>query len=1045
MPSNKLNTSSLNSVGQAAFSNPFASKVTTPVLKTSSRYNPVETTPAPVLKTSSRYNPVESKDSVNIGNYNFTPQASAPVAPIITKTANSTPVVKPNIKSQTFSVGAGMTPVETAKAKTALKSEMEIAKSEIPIQKNPAPIFNSARDEQIANEIEKIDAGKNPIYNNMVKSRADQGHPMTFDEQQKFKYEIAKSKRIEDMAIGATSGLQKTVGQTVAKNVARTIEGELVDNAGQVIKQPVEAEGLSSLFKRTPKKSAPITVEQSTPGLFKSIAAPETTVHPAVSQINDFAPEASAQQAKAGEGIFNVTPSATKPVEPQSLFTAPETKEVPVESLAPVIEKPPIENKSLQQTILDAKAQYDTQQRSNEEPPVPTEFPQEVEAIRREMANSPILDNIKSYKDISTVKTQFRDIYRNTKEVFGKDSVVADKILLEPLNRAKSNYIDFLNKETTDLANNIKIGKGTEESEYIQLYGEGKATLDELVKKFGEKKSQEIVAADTFFRTKYNNSISKLNAVEQQIYPNSPYKWTPTRADYYRHFSEAKNSFSRLQNILDNPIKIDPLLVGITETTEPKSKWASFKQRRNTEITKADAVGGYLDYLKSASFAINIDPQIGRIREFADVLKRGTGIKKNLNNYIQNLTNVANELSGKTHILDRAVMETIPGGRRGLATLNWLNNRVKANTILMNVKSAMAQILNVPQGLASAGPINSSKGAAMTLAQIFNNKGPQSKSTFLKERFFHGFSQFDKGILANTKKFSIWMVGALDEVGTKVIWNGQYQKALSSGAKNPVKFADDATRSLVAGRGIAEKPSIQSSQVFQLLAPFQYEMTNVWWIMEDIAKSDKKLAGKIGQFMMFFVAVYITDNIFEKVTGGRPLFDPIEATIDAIKEIESDPGLTGYVKGGGRLFGEALSNLPMGSTLAQSYPEFGENIGGAKLPTRKEFFGSADPTRFGEGLLSTKALSDPLFKVLPSYGGGQIKKTLQGLTTVDQGKSTTASGATQYKVDTSFRNYLQGALLGKYALPETVNYYKKQAAPKPVTGSSNRSSRYNPV
>ena len=167
MPSNKLNTSSLNSVGQAAFSNPFASKVTTPVLKTSSRYNPVETTPAPVLKTSSRYNPVESKDSVNIGNYNFTPQASAPVAPIITKTANSTPVVKPNIKSQTFSVGAGMTPVETAKAKTALKSEMEIAKSEIPIQKNPAPIFNSARDEQIANEIEKIDAGKNPIYKNI--------------------------------------------------------------------------------------------------------------------------------------------------------------------------------------------------------------------------------------------------------------------------------------------------------------------------------------------------------------------------------------------------------------------------------------------------------------------------------------------------------------------------------------------------------------------------------------------------------------------------------------------------------------------------------------------------------------------------------------------------------------------------------------------------------------------------------------------------------------------------------------------------------------
>lgn len=742
---------------------------------------------------------------------------------------------------------------------------------------------------------------------------------------------------------------------------------------------------------------------------------------------------------KIGETAPKTTAMQEAPAS-KSLFSKPGTKEVPVASLMPPVEKPPIENKSLQQTILDAKKAYDDQQRSNLIPPPLDEFPEETMSIRENMANSPILDNIKEYKDIANVKVQFRDVYRNTKEVFGKDSAIADKILLEPLNQAKSNYIDFLNKETNDLAANVKFGVESKESKYVQLYGEGKATKAELIDKFGVATADEIIKADTFFRGKYDELIAKINEIEQRIYPNSPYKWTPKKANYYRHFFEATNEFSRLQNILENPIKIDPLLVGITETTAPKSKWASFKQRRNTEATKVDAVGGYINYLKSAAYAINIDPQIGRIREFSEVLKRGTGIKKNLNNYIQNLTNIANELSGKTHIMDRAVMEVIPGGRRGLASLSWLNRRVKANTILLSFRSSLAQILNLPQGLATAGPINSTKGAIKAAAQVFV-EGPMSKSIFIKERFFKGFNQFDKGVLKSAKKFAVWMVGALDEAGTKIIWNGQYEKAIGMSHPNPVKFADDATRDLVGGRGIAEKPTIQNSNTFQLLAPFQYEMTNVWWVMEDMAKADTKIRSRIGQFMMFFVYLYLMDNMFEKATGGRPLFDPIEATIDGIQEIKADTGLPGWLKAGGRLAGEVVSNLPMGQTLGQVYPEYGANIGGVKLPSRKEFFGSADPTRFGEGLLSTKALSDPLFKILPSYGGSQIKKSLQGLSAVSQGEvrskpsDANPEGKFLYKTDQNFRNYLQGIFFGKYALPESVDYYKKQGAPKGIDTS----------
>lgn len=695
----------------------------------------------------------------------------------------------------------------------------------------------------------------------------------------------------------------------------------------------------------------------------------------------------------------------------------------------------------LQDTILRARAEQDALERSNITAPLPEEFPVQAKEVRDGVVNSPIVNNLKNYTDISTAKKQLRDIYRNTEEVFAKDAPVIDKLILEPFNQSKGAYIDFLNQEIKNLTDKIPFDIGSKESKFIQQYGEGKTKIDELVKEFGDVKAQQIVNADSFFRSKYDELLAKLNKIEQQIYPNSPQKWTPKRADYYRHFQDVSNDYSRLQNILENPVKIDPLLVGLSETTAPKSRWASFKQRRFGISTKNDAIGGYLDYLKSVSYAIHIDPNIGKFRELADVLARGSGAKKNVNNYIYNLRKLADNLAGKTSDLDRIITEHVPGGRATLGAVNWLNNRVKANTILFNAKSSIAQIYNVPQGIADMGPINSIKAFSKTLAQNFVENVPMKQSNFLKERYFKGFNQFDKGILNNTRKFGVWMVGALDEVGTKFIWNGEYEKAIKSGISNPVKFADDTTKKLVAGRGIGEKPLIQNSKIFQIVAPFQLEMTNLWWVMEDMAKSDKSVMKKFGQFATLFTSLYLLNGAVEKGTGTRPILDPIQATADGIKELQADPSLTGVAKAGGRLFGEALSNLPIGQTLASIYPEYGSTIAGVKIPTRKEFFGRADPTRFGGGILSSQALADPLFKILPPFGGYQLEKTIGGLKAVNSGKSTTAGGAWQYKVPQTPMNTLQAGIFGKYALPESQKYYAKQNVPKPTSKSGH--NKYN--
>lgn len=693
---------------------------------------------------------------------------------------------------------------------------------------------------------------------------------------------------------------------------------------------------------------------------------------------------------------------------------------------------------SLQETILKSRAEQDALLKSNKTAPLPDDFPIQAKEVRSAISKSDIVKNIDNYSDIGNAKAQFRDVYRNTEQIFKKDFPIIDETILTPFDQSKGAYIDMFVDELKQFKENVPFKVKSQESKFLQRYGEGKTTFQELIEKFGKDKAEQIVQADTWMRNKYDELLSRVNEVEQIIYPNSPYKWTPKRKNYYRGFQEVSNNdFSRLQNILENPIRIDPLLAGISDETLPKSKWASFKQRRFGANTAEDAVGGYLNYLKSANYAINIDQHIGKFRELADTLARGTGINKNLNNYIASVRKFADSLAGKTSDLDRIVTQYVPGGRTTLSVVDWVNNRVKANTILGSASASLAQIYNLPIGVSSAGKINSAKAILKTLGGIFFENKPMAKSTFLKERYFKGFNKFDKGILNNSKKFAQWFLTVGDEISTKLIWNAQYEKGVSEGISNIIKYADDATRKIVGGRGIGEKPLIQNSKVFQVIAPFQLEVTNLWWAMEDMAKSNKGVMSKFNQFATLLVALYLTNNLSEYLTGNRTVLDPIKAVADGIDTLQNEPDLSGATKAGGRLFGEVLSNIPLGQNIASVYPEFGTTIAGVKVPTRKELFGRNDPTRFGGGLMSTKALSDPLFKILPPFGGGQLKKTIEGVSTYNKGMSTTPEGRFKYGVEKTPSNLFRGAAFGQYSFPEAKKYYNKKSYPK---GSSSNSS-----
>lgn len=649
------------------------------------------------------------------------------------------------------------------------------------------------------------------------------------------------------------------------------------------------------------------------------------------------------------------------------------------------------------------------------------------EAIKTN-TTSPASQNPESLTDISGFKAYMRDVYRNFKEVYGNRFDEVKRTVLDPFDKSKGDYVkmneSWASRLKTDIVDGLGIKKKSKESAAVQLYGEGQLPEDQLYAQFGTQKAEKIKKADAWFRESYNQLIDTINVTRKQLYPNSPEKWIAKRKDYYRHFREMQEGVGALFNIFDTPSNISSTLAGISEGTKPKAKFLSLAQQRKGPTTEIDAVGGFIDYIKQASYATHIDKHAERFRALSDELAQNTTESKNLNTFVEYLQDYANDLTGKTNPADRFIQKIIPGGRTTFRALNWINNRVKGNAVIGNVSSALSQIMNVPQGIASAGVGNFTKGIGRTLAGIFSDDPQINKSTFLKERYSDPFSQFNEGIIADTGKFAKWMTGALDNVGSRLIWNAQFEKAKGLNIPNAIKYADDATRSLVAGRGIGEVPLLQKARVTQLFAPFQLEVQNLWWVLKDM--KDEKSAGKI---ITFFIANHLMNKGVEAIRGSDVTFDPIQSMMDGYNSFqEEDNKGKGALKFAGRQAGEVLSNTVGGQTIAALYPEYGATIGDMKLPIRKDFFGKGNPVRQGSGLLAAGALTDPLFKLAPPYGGAQIKKTIDGAKTLMQGYAG-EKDKVQYPVKQNAENIIKGLLFGKSGIPETRKYYDENRRP----------------
>lgn len=434
---------------------------------------------------------------------------------------------------------------------------------------------------------------------------------------------------------------------------------------------------------------------------------------------------------------------------------------------------------------------------------------------------------------------------------------------------------------------------------------------------------------------------------------------------------------------------------------------------------------------------------------------------KTLQNYVTYLRRYTDLLAGKKHALDRGV-ETDITGRGAYSRMDALNQRIAANMVGGNIGSALTNVIPFTQGFAPISMKNRAKGLQEGIAAVFS-KNPDAltkKSAFLTTR-----TNTDKLYKTAADKFSDFAGGlmdVMDKFSTQSIWRGRYYDNINKGMveKEAIREADDYARRLFGGRSKGAVPPIMQAKnpISKALTMFQLEVNNqIDFLTKDIPKEAKGSVVKgLRMYGEILAASYFFNDVYEKMTGRRSALDPVGIALDSVadfsgKEVRNSIDIIADL-----LHGEGLqlTEEKEKKSVSDSFLNLGENIGanvpfvggllfdGGRIPqssalpnlyeaakaVAREGTGDAEAGYAGE-VLKTELMKPLSYLLLPS-GGGQIKKTLQGLETMNEGgsyKTGSEGEKLQFAVDTKDpASWVKAALFGKWALPEGQAYISKE-------------------
>lgn len=629
---------------------------------------------------------------------------------------------------------------------------------------------------------------------------------------------------------------------------------------------------------------------------------------------------------------------------------------------------------------------------------------------------------------------------RNSYDIFGKENRQYAETLNEqyftPVHKAVADRTQYINTVKDRIA---KLNLNKHESALVQmmLEGENGAAADYIAAKKIKVTSQlqeRVANGVAEFRAIYDDMYNKLC---DTLIANGMWDSVPGYLkNYAPHFTVDKPD-TKLARVLykfgikpESTLNLPTPIAGITDDRNPGKKWFGNLLHRNGELTEFDAVAGFDRYVETAGDVIFLTDSIQNLRTLEDAIRYrlsddGTRqkineIRKNrtldplerhqqtqdvydknvddtkklldqkhagMGGYVANLHEYINNLAGKKARADRGWEEML--GRQMYNVAKNVEGRVAANMIALNPGSWITNFIPLTQAAGEVSTPNLLRAAYDTVKSAIRDDGFTDGSVFLTNR--EGTQILDRTLTRKVSDLAGMPMEAIDHFTANIVTRGKYLQNIADGMTVNQAFenADAFASNLMADRSKGAQPTAFNAvnPIRKMFTMFQLEVNNqLSYLAKDLPRAKQNKAALAWSYTKIFAGAYLFNQVYHQLTGRDSALDPIGMIVDAFGLDDDDDKK--------KKSGVDIA-LDLGENIAEQIPFVGGLLGGGRVPIssafpdfgklKEEYENGYDNKRIA--LDAAKSAANSAAYLLLPFGGGAVKKALEGAATVYAGGS----------------------------------------------------------
>lgn len=639
---------------------------------------------------------------------------------------------------------------------------------------------------------------------------------------------------------------------------------------------------------------------------------------------------------------------------------------------------------------------------------------------------------------------------RNIYDIFGKQHrAEADEFIREYLKPVHESVAESTRLQNRLRERISGLNLNRHESAIVQMLGEGeKAAALQYAEEHGIRLDGETEArlnhAANVFRETYDELFDMINDAEVRngLEPTQKHK------NYFPHFTEKApdtllaRAMWRIGMKLTGRDTLTTDLAGLTEKFRPGHQWERHLQHREGENTVYDAVKGFDQYVSEISDYIMLTDQIQKLRALEDSvrytlsdegtqrkideiksdfmkdpLKRRQEIEAvyddggdrtafqraidpllrqkeaGMRNFVTELRRYTDSLCGKKHRGDRGIEDIV--GRDVYEISKNVESRVAANMIALNPGSWLTNFIPLTQAAGEIDTKSLLQGMAETVRAAFSDDGFVNTSTFLTSRY--GSDSISKTALRRVSDLAGAPMECIDHFTAESIVRARVAQNIGRHMALDEAFAeaDSFASSLMADRSKGATPGAfeMKNPLVKVFTMYQLETNNqLRYFFKDLPRhmEGKSRAAAIAStglaLTKAFTLAFFYNKIYHELTGRDSALDPIGLIAEAFGLGDDDDEK--------KKSGVDMA-FTLGKGIAEQLPFVGGLIGGGRVPISAAFpdFGKVydeyrqgyDPKRIA--FTAAKEAAKPAAYLLLPFGGGALKRAIEGAATVDAGGS----------------------------------------------------------